>query len=161
MKYVNHFDGEVRIRKSLREDATYLSQNLRDEDQQELKLMGIIETEKTILFGFEAPESICYTMEYKDKIVAMFGCVPVSDEDEFKAATLWMLSTDGVKLFPRRFVRLAHRYVKMFMEEFDTLMNFIHPANTLSMKLVRGLKAEFKEGFRSPVTGESFVLFLI
>ena len=161
MKYVEHYDGEVRIRKSLREDVKYLSENLRDEDLEELRLMGTTCIESSISHGFEAPESICYTMEFKDKIVAMFGCVPVVDQEEFKVATLWMLSTNGVKLFPKRFVRLARRYVKMFMGEYDTLMNYIHSSNTLSMKLVKGLRAELREGFHSPATNEPFILFLI
>lgn len=160
MKYVDHFDGEVRIRKSVIGDVKYLAENLREADREELKLVGVECAEKAILYGFEAPESICYTLEFKDKVVAMFGCVPMLG-DANKAATLWMLSTNEVRKFPKRFMRLAKVYVEMFMGEYETLMNVIHPSNTLSMKLVKNLNAQFKNGFHSPVTNEQLIMFLI
>lgn len=159
MKYVNFDDGEIRIRPSKREDVDYLKDNLRDEDLQELKYMGVEDIEAALAFGLEAPESTCYTLEFKDKIVLMFGVVSHGDPE--KSATLWMLSTDEVKKFRKKFLKLARQYVGMFKKEYNTLLNLIHPSNKLSMKLVSMLRAEFRWGLESPNTGEALVLFLI
>lgn len=159
MEYKNYFDGEVRIRKSEREDINYLKDNLREEDVQELKHMGVTDIEAALVFGFEAPESACYTVEFKDKIVMMFGTVP--HEEDKESATLWMLSTGEVKKFRKKFLKLTREYVEMFRMKYSTLLNLIHPSNKLSMKLVSMLRAELRMGFESPNTGEQFVLFLI
>jgi hypothetical protein len=166
VEYIPFFDGEVEIRQSKKSDVDYLKDNLREQDIEELALMGIQSKEEvnnSILFGFESPESTCYTMEFKGNIVAMFGVVP-NDEDE-TSATLWMLSTNEVRKFPKRFLKLAKRYVEGFKSEYDTLWNFIHPSNKLSLKLVELLGAQFrwseKGEFNSPKTGEPFFLFLI
>ena len=62
-------------------------------------------------------------------------------------------------------IKLAKEYVSEFKKQYDSLFNLIHPSNTLSMKLVEILKAEFRWGengeFNSPITEEPFILFLI
>lgn len=157
------YDGEVRIRKSDRSDIDILKDNLREQDKKELELMGVDSIENSLLFGYESPESVCFTVEFKDKVVAMFGCVPI--EGDKKVATLWMLSSDEVRKFPKRFLKLAKEYVDGFKKEYETLFNLIHPSNTMSMKLVEILKAEFRWGnngeFNSSKTDEPFILFLI
>lgn len=158
MEYINHYDGEVRIRKSVREDVFILKDILRDQDLEEMRLMGIESVENAILFGYETPESTCYTVEFKDKVVAMFGCVPVEGDT---AATLWFLSSNEVKNFKKRFLKLVVSYVEEFKKEYTTLFNLIHPSNTMSMKLVSILKAELRWGHVSPKTEEPFILFLI
>lgn len=162
MEYVTYDDGQVKIRASVRSDIDYLKDNLRDEDQKEMELMGVDSVENALLFGFETPKSACYTVEYQDKIIAMFGVVPLPEDND---ATLWMLSTSGVKKCKKKFLKLAKQYVELFKKEYDTLFNLIHPSNKLSMKLVEILKAEFRWGengeFNSPKTDEPFILFLI
>jgi hypothetical protein len=157
MEYINYNDGIVEIRASIREDVDYLKDNLRDEDLEEMRLMGVETIENSLLFGFESPESHCYTVIHKGNIAAMFGVVPAGDG----SATLWMLSTSEVKKFKHKFMKLTKKYVNYFKAEYETLFNLIHPSNTMSMKLVEILKAEFRWGYNSPATGEPFILFLI
>lgn len=166
MKHILYSDSEINIRPSIPSDVDYMKENLREQDKEELALMGTKtpeEIENALRFGLEYPESTCYTLEYQNKIVAMFGVVP-NDEDH-SSATYWMLSTSDVRKFPKRFLKLAKQYTEYFKAEFDTLWNFIHPSNKLSLKLVEMLKAEFrwsdKGEFNSPKTQEPFFLFLI
>lgn len=158
MKYINFDDGEVKLRKSVREDVGLLKDILRAEDLEEMRLMGIESVENAILFGYESPESICYTVEFKGKVVAMFGCVPFEGRS---VATLWFLSSDDIKKFKKKFLKLVVRYVDEFKKEYETLLNYIHPSNKLSMKLVSILNADLRWGHVSPKTDEPFILFLI
>jgi hypothetical protein len=159
LEYQEYNDGEVEVRVSIRSDIDYLKNNLRDQDLEEMRLMGIDSPENALLYGFELPESVCYTLLYKGKISAMFGVVQ-SEEDE-DSGNIWLLSTDEIKKFKKKFLKLAKLYVGDFKKEYATLFNLIHPSNTMSMKLVEILKAEFRWGFNSPKTDEPFVLFLI
>lgn len=158
MEYFNYDDGEIKIRASVKDDVSQLKDNLRTADLLEMKLMGTESVEQTLMYGLEAPKSICYTVEFHGKIVAMFGCVPIEYEN---VATIWMLSSEDVQRFKSKFLKLAKQYVARFKEEHKTLFNLIHPTNKLSMKLVTLLKAELRPGFFSPKTKEPFILFLI
>lgn len=156
---MNYNDGEVIIRPTIKEDIAELKDNLRVQDLKEMELMGVESIENALLFGFESPESECFTVEYKGKIAAMFGVVPSDGDDE--TATLWMLSSAEVRKFPKRFLKLAKEYVSGLRKQYESLWNFVHPSNTLSLKLLELLKAEFRWGFNSPKTDEPFILFLI
>lgn len=155
---MNYDDGELKVRPSVREDIDALKDELRDQDRIEMQLMGVESIENALLFGFETPESECFTVEYQGKVTAMFGAVPVETDN---TATIWMLSTKDVRNFPKRFLKLAKVYVKGLTEKYESLWNFIHPSNKLSLKLVEILGAEFRWGFNSPKTDEQFMLFLI
>ena len=155
---MNYNDGELIIRETIREDIDELKDNLRDQDKAEMEFMGVESIENALLFGFETPESECYTVVFKGKVAAMFGVAPVETDE---TATIWMLSTNEVRKFPKRFLKIAKEYVQESMKKYETLWNYIHPSNTLSLKLLEILKAEFRWGFDNPKTGEPFILFLI
>lgn len=161
MEYRVYKDHNLEIRKSIRSDVDYLKENLRPADIEELRLMGITghKIGETILSGFESPESTCYTVEFEGRVVLMFGIVPVNDDKA--SAVLWMLSTDEVRKFKKRFFKLAIDYVEMFKKDYGVLFNLIHPSNKLSLKLVEKLNAVIEEGYKNPSTGEPFFLFLI
>jgi hypothetical protein len=156
---MNYSDGELEVRKTIRSDIDALKDNLREQDFNEMKLMGIESIENALLFGFESPESECFTVVYQGKISAMFGVVPSENDDE--TATIWMLSSNEVRKFPKRFLKLAKEYIDGLRKQYETLWNFVHPSNTLSLKLLEILRAEFRWGFNSPKTDEPFILFLI
>lgn len=154
---VKYQDDDLIIRKSLIEDALVLSKNLRSEDIIELNNMGIFKLDEALVKSFEVSNLECHTVIYKDKIVMMYGLRSGKDRN-----ILWMLSSEDVKEFPLKFLKLAKRFINEFKNKHKLPMfNYIHECNKQSLKLVSFCGATFKDGFESNVTGEDFIEFTI
>lgn len=154
---VKYEDKDLIIRKSNLSDALALSKKLRSEDIVELNNMGVFKLDEVMVKSFEVSDLECNTVIYKDNIVMMFGLRSMKNEN-----VLWMLSSEDVKEFPLKFLKLAKRFISEFLKDHNKpMINYIHSCNKQSLKLLRYCGSSFIEGYESNITGEDFIKFTI
>jgi hypothetical protein len=149
-------DDEILIRATKIEDLKELKNNLRKEDLIELKNFGHQCIDCLLFDSYEVSKGDCYSVFYKGKIAMIYGVKCEGD-----IGRVWLLSTDEVKRFSKKFLRLAFVIVDRYLEEYEALYNFIHPSNKMSVKLVKRLGAKFIDGFRAQKTCEPILKFSI
>ena len=139
-----HIDGDVKIVKSTVDHAGYLQHHLRSSDVRECMIHS-----STPWRALHAPlrykDAHTWTGIYKDEPVCMFGVVPISVTDDFRAATIWMLGTDVLDKNPRPFLRNSKLMCNWIANQYDLIENVVPVDHERTIKWLDWLGFAFAE----------------
>lgn len=122
-------------------DSDELASNLRDQDAEEILGMGV-KPRDAIDYSFaHSKKQHCMRMMSNERLVCCFG---VGDGPN-NTGVIWCLGTPVVKKVQQTFLRYSRQWVDYLAEGYDYVYNMISEANTVSMRWLQWLGAEFPE----------------
>lgn len=133
-------------RQSKYDDIFYLSENLRNEDIDELALLGFT-PEKALKQSYFNSE-YCFTVICDKKPVAMFGARRRNFTNNCKRASIWLLGTKNIEKNKTEFLRKSKKYIEFFKSKFDILENYIDVNNKKYIKWLKWLGFNFGRPFK-------------
>lgn len=118
-------DNKITIVSSVLEDVFELAPNLRQDDINELKALGLT-PQQSLLRGFVFSEE-CFSVKHKGKTIGLFG---ISEEGMPKGfGSIWFLGADELTKFPVTFVKEGIRYTQQLMQKYDIIINAVDKRN--------------------------------
>jgi len=152
MKDLKNLDNICEVRHSNLEDVDYLCLNLRQEDEDELKILNV-DARYALAFPFTQNDSLSYTITYNKIPLAMFGTIPAPNNE----ARIWMLCTDDFQTHYREICRHVKDFLDMLQSGYSTIYNIIPVKNR---KTIRFLKfAGFEFGSTLNINDTEFIKF--
>lgn len=131
---------EVRIEPSMADlDAPMLYEDLREEDMMEC--IGLMHHPRDAVYSSFEASSKCYSVKTcQDGLLACFG---VSPRENIGIA--WLLGTRNFYKIKKKFVKESQMWIDDLMDGFDYLTNYVMEANTLSVRWLTWLGANFED----------------
>ncbi len=130
------------IVKAEKEHILHIAANVRDADKRELwdyMLLTPLEAlHKSIIVS-----PLAWTGMADEVPVCMFGCAPASVLST--VGRPWMIGTTDVDKYAMAFLRRNKRMVKVMMNNFDRLENFVDVRNVKAIEWLKWLSFEFGE----------------
>ena len=131
---------QITVERSTRGDAEYLKHNMRQQDKEEIWASHHHTPEQAMDFIINKT-IFCLTVKIQGQPVAMFG---VNGETVLgDKGIVWMLATDEIDKIKLRFLRHSRRFVKMMLEYYPYVYNFVDVRNKVSIAWLRKLGAKF------------------
>lgn len=148
-------NNAISIRDSIPDDIHSLSSFLREPDRLEVLASGSTPFE-ALTESYKA-STIRLSLLFNDKVIAMFGIAPKALLGE--TAVIWLLTAPEVEQIKFTFVKLSKRYVKLFLEQYPILENWVDSRYTQAIKWLELLGAKFD--WEQNVNGVPFYHFEI
>lgn len=126
-------DNKLIIVSSVLEDVYELSNNLRQDDINELSAFNLT-AEEGLLRGFTLSEE-CFSVKENNKTIGMFGISNYDLPPYF--ASIWFLGSDEIEKHPITFVKEGINYVNKFLQKYDILINAVDSRNTKHIEWLR------------------------
>ena len=132
-EYVQEFPlEELKIRATESQDCYDIVDHLRKADIRECWAHG--QEPLNALLESYALSRETFTVLFKDKPVLMFGCgeapTDFPQSVDYKVGWIWLMGTDEVRKFTRRFLRESKRWLGYFGAQYDCLTNMVDIRNT-------------------------------
>jgi hypothetical protein len=131
--------SNISIRESVPDDIHSLSSSLREPDRLEVLASGSTPFE-ALTESYKA-STIRLSAFLNGKIIAMFGIAPKTILGE--TAVVWLLTAPEVEQIKFTFVKLSKRHVKLFLEQYPILENWVDSRYTQAIKWLELLGAKF------------------
>lgn len=131
---------DIEIRPSTGEDSVYLAQHLREADKAEVMAScgsGPLEAVESSRLASKS----CFTVLFKGNPALIFGVLDMPDDP--KIGCIWMLGTDAVDKFRKRFVRHSSAYLKDVCAGYDLVTNFVDERHVESIRWLKYIGAQF------------------
>lgn len=126
-------DNKITIISAALEDVHELVPNLRQDDINELKALGIT-PEQSLLRGLIYSDE-CYAVRFQNKTIGLFG---VSDYNMPKGfGSIWFLGSDECTNHPITFVKQGIKYVNKWLQKYDVLLNAVDIRNTSHIEWIK------------------------
>ena len=119
-------DNKLIIVSSVLEDVYELSNNLRQDDINELSAFNLT-AEDGLLRGFTLSEE-CFSVKENNKTIGMFGVSNYDLPSHF--GSIWFLGSIETEKHPITFVKEGRKYVDKFLQKYDILINAVDGRNT-------------------------------
>lgn len=132
-----------------------LATNMRDGDLAEVVASGRSDVFSGVFLSVK--QSIAYAVIDDDKVLAMFGVVPVRFE---QGHMIWLLGTHRLERYKKRFVRQSKDILEEWQRDYGVLYNFVHEDNRQTVRWLKWLGASFGEPYETQ-TGARFMLFTL
>jgi hypothetical protein len=130
----------VVVRPATDDDSPYLAVHLREQDKAEVMASAGMEP----LWAIENSRlhsRATFVVEYEGNPALIFG---VSDlEGSPGEGCIWMLGTDDIQKFSRKFLRYSRKYLKELCAPYDLVTNYVDERNTVSIRWLQSLGAVF------------------
>lgn len=139
------------------QDMIALSRCLRDQDQAELRACGEPDFESILLSSLRVSDWVV-SVRVGGQYACALGVTP-SGTLLAPAGSPWMLGTDLVATSKRVLARYAPAYIARMHQDYPTLHNVVHLANTVSVRWLQRVGFALGESFSHPRTGELFAPF--
>lgn len=130
-------------------EAEELAANLRDQDAEEMRALGITNPAANIAWGIRNSE-MCWAARANGKLACIFGCV---------GDVVWMLGTPVVVDHRRNLVVQAPVYIKQMLRIRGRLHNMVHAKNTNAVRWLKRSGFKLGEAFPMGPNGEPFYFF--
>lgn len=138
-----HADPELTVRLATAEDVRDLAPRLRIADKAEICASTGERPVVALARGF-ADSTPCYTAEFRGRPAAMFGAVPMFIEDSpARFGAVWLLGSDDIPLFRRRFLRHSRAWLSRVEAGFDVVGNVVDARNISHIRWLRWLGFRF------------------
>ncbi len=144
------------VRNAELKDVFELADNLRMDDITEV-WRSHHKTPQEALFDSFTGSAVCMTIECNEKPIAMFGVVPHSVMPN--VATIWLLASPELEKVQRAFLKHSRYFIDTMLGYYPLLINYIDVQNTVSLKWIKWLGAEFGPIVPYGVEGCSFQYF--
>ena len=117
-----------------------MAPNLRQADKDEVKAAYGWGPLEALELSRQASKA-CFVVLYKDAPALIFG---VCDRPQHPGqGCIWMLGTDAVDKFRKRFVRYSREYLADLCAGYDSVMNYVDERHAESIRWLRSLGADF------------------
>jgi hypothetical protein len=128
------------IRETVPQDVTDLAANLRDQDTEEILGLGVKPAD-AIKYSFANSKRQHCMRTNDEKLVCCFG---VGDGPN-NTGVIWCLGTPFVKNVHHTFLKHSKEWLNYLMDGYFYVYNMISESNTVSMRWLQWLGAEFTE----------------
>lgn len=126
------------VRSSKPTDCHELSLTMREEDKREIYHWDRLSPLTALFDGFTAGK--CWTVEWKGKVVAMFGVAKTKDPN---VGQPWMLASDDLKRIRKSFLKECHAYVELMFDGYQVLSNHAWAKNDIHIQWLKWLGFKF------------------
>ena len=133
---------ELRIDKAQGDmDAADLYEDLREEDM--LEILGLMHHPRDAVYMSYASSSKCYSVKDEwNNLYCSFGVTPIKDTN---IGSAWLLGTRRLPSIKKFFLQNSKERMQELLKGFDYLTNFVMRSNTLSIRWLEWLGAEFND----------------
>ena len=128
------------VRDSKVNDVFDLAPNMRESDKKEIWKSHHKNAEEALLDGY-MESTICLTVEYKERPIAMFGIVPHTLLSS--KASVWLLASPDLMKIKGAFLKNSRKFIKYFLSYYRLLENFVDMQNMDSRRWLKWCGAEF------------------
>ena len=125
----------IQVRRSNRNDVDYLKFHLRESDRHEIYASHHMAPADALNMGLN--KSILSLTILNGKPLAMVGIT--TDNLIGNKAVIWMLTSQDLDKIPRRFVRNSKYFLKIFLEFYNYLENYVSIKNESSIRWIKWL----------------------
>ena len=136
------------IRQTVPSDIVDLAPRLSVADQQEIEAFTGLGPLEVLSIGFFEGSS-CMTGLVDGEIVAMMGVVPLVPH---KVASVWLLSSDGIKNARREIVTEGRKWLDEQNALYPVLTNVVTESNEVHIRLIKHLGFGLSKPFYFPGT---------
>lgn len=133
--------NNIIVRRSQRSDVDYLKSRLRQSDVDEVMASNGHTPEEALKLSLD--KSIWAATVQNGHPLAMFGINPESILGS--RAIVWMLASDDLKTIERRFIRNSKKFIKMMLEYYSYLYNYVDNRNEKSIEWLQYCGADIRE----------------
>lgn len=144
------------VRESTMKDVNFLKYRLRLDDIAEIWASHHHSPEVALTESLMR-SSPCLTIDDNGKPVGMFGVNPESMLGS--RAVIWFLASDDINKMKIRFLRNCKIFIKLMLNEYPLLYNFVDVRNTESVKWLEYLGAKFQGPLKFGVEQMPFLFF--
>ena len=122
-------------------DAVDLYEDLREEDM--LEILGLMHHPRDAVYMSYHTSSKCYSVKDEwNNLYCSFGVAPIKGSN---IGSAWLLGTRRLPKIKKFFLKHSKDRMLGLMDGFDYLTNFVMRSNTLSMRWLEWLGAEFND----------------
>ena len=122
-------------------DAADLYEDLREEDM--LEILGLMNHPRDAVYMSYHTSSKCYSVKDEwNNLYCSFGVSPIKGSN---IGSAWLLGTRRLPQIKKFFLKHSKERMLGLLDGFDYLTNFVMRSNTLSMRWLEWLGAEFND----------------
>ena len=122
-------------------DAPDLYEDLREEDM--LEILGLMHHPRDAVYMSYHTSSKCYSVKDEwNNLYCSFGVAPIKGSN---IGSAWLLGTRRLPKIKKFFLKHSKERMLGLLDGFDYLTNFVMRSNTLSMRWLEWLGAEFND----------------
>ena len=122
-------------------DAPDLYEDLREEDM--LEILGLMHHPRDAVYMSYHTSSKCYSVKDEwNNLYCSFGVAPIKGSN---IGSAWLLGTRRLPQIKKFFLKHSKERMLGLLDGFDYLTNFVMRSNTLSMRWLEWLGAEFND----------------
>ena len=122
-------------------DAVDLYEDLREDDM--LEILGLMHHPKDAVVMSYVCSTKCYSVKDEmNNLYCSFGVAPIEGTN---IGSAWLLGTRRLPTIKKFFLKHSKERMEELMDGFDYLTNFVMKSNTLSIKWLEWLGAEFND----------------
>ena len=122
-------------------DAADLYEDLREEDM--LEILGLMHHPRDAVYMSYGTSSKCYSVKDEwNNLYCSFGVTPIKDTN---IGSAWLLGTRRLPSIKKFFLQNSKERMQELLVGFDYLTNFVMRSNTLSIRWLEWLGAEFND----------------
>ncbi len=122
-------------------DPVDLYEDLREEDM--LEILGLMHHPRDAVYMSYASSSKCYSVrDEMNNLYCSFGVAPIKGSN---IGSAWLLGTRRLPKIKKFFLKHSKERMLGLLDGFDYLTNFVMRSNTLSMRWLGWLGAEFND----------------
>lgn len=144
----------ITIKKSTREDAACLSDNLREADIREIYRASKRTPLVALCNGLRS--SRCFTAHFEGHPVMMFGLM--EDKSDPTIASVWALGTDWITENPLKFQRVTNKVLPLMSDGYSVIGGLVDAKNTVHVRWLIANGFEFDPNIRL-INKNPFYLF--
>jgi hypothetical protein len=122
-------------------DAVDLYEDLREEDM--LEILGLMSHPRDAIIFSYATSSKCYSV--KDEMNNLYCSFGVAAINGTNIGSAWLLGTRRLPKIKKFFLKHSKERMEELLNGFDYLTNFVMRTNTLSIRWLEWLGAEFND----------------
>jgi hypothetical protein len=122
-------------------DAPDLYEDLREQDM--LEILGLMHHPRDAVYMSYHTSSKCYSVKDEwNNLYCSFGVAPIKGSN---IGSAWLLGTRRLPQIKKFFLKHSKERMLGLLDGFDYLTNFVMRSNTLSMRWLKWLGAEFND----------------
>jgi hypothetical protein len=139
----------------LHADIPLLSRKMREADAAEVMASSGHSPEEAIIYSFRVSEQT-HVATFDNIPFAIFGLA--QNPDWINVGIPWMLATDDIRKHPTAVAKVSKRWIKVFSERYEFLVNYVDVRNELSRHWL--LWCGFREARVIPDYGKAKIPFV-
>lgn len=143
-------------RKAYFSDCEVLADKMRESDKQEVWHSDGMSPLVALQTSYDA-SSECHTIISDDgDIIGMFGVAPSSING---CGAPWLLASEELRKCAREFIPQSKAWIETIHDDYDLLFNYVHAANTVSIRWLKWLGFNFVRELEYGVNPSQFIEF--